>query len=86
MNRPAAIRIPRLPAAARKAGATQIARCSDRVFSVGFKIDGEVESENLGRAGHGPAVAIALVKALGDSFKVEWKGEQRFGIILTART
>lgn len=77
--------MPRLPAAARKAGATQIARCNTCTFTVGFAIDGDYTTENLSRPGRGQAVYDALVAWAGDDYAVEWKGEQRFGVILTAR-
>lgn len=75
-------RIPALPAAARKAGATQIARCDRRTFTVGFAIVGE----DLDAPGNGPAVEAAL-RAWGENagFDVSWRGSQKFGIILTAR-
>lgn len=75
------VRIPRLPAAARKAGATQIDRCSANVFVVGFKLHGD----DLSQPGHGAAVFAALQAWAGEAFTVEWKGEQRYGIIITAR-
>ena len=81
MTRAAAIKMPRLPAAARKAGATQIARCGYRTFAVGFMQTGD----DLDAPGRGQAVVDALRATLGDTFDIEWKGEQRYGVILTAR-
>jgi hypothetical protein len=69
------IRIPRLPAAARKAGATSIERCDPWTFVVGFVLEGT----DYSLPGKGPAVVAAL-RAAG--WEVEWKGEQRFGIIV----
>lgn len=69
------IRLPRLPAAARKAGATSIKRCSGRVFSVGYQIEGI----DLDAPGKGPAVVAAL-RAAG--WEVEWGGRQWCAIIV----
>jgi hypothetical protein len=64
-------RIPRLPAAARKAGATTIKRCSRAIFSVGF----ELEGSDFDAPGKGAAVRDALARTFGVA-AVEWGGRQ----------
>lgn len=73
---------PRLPAAARKAGATVIDRCSERTFRVSFKLT----DESFDAPGNGFAVLAALKSAdqLGE-WSFEWAGRQAAGIIMTAR-
>lgn len=73
-----------IPAAARRAGATNVARIGPHRFTVGFLLahndDGTLDASLPGK---GPAVVMALVKwAESRGFTVEWKGEQRFGIII----
>lgn len=76
---PASTRIPALPAAARKAGATSITRCSAHVFSVGFAWDGEDHDA----PGRGPAVVAALAARFGGA--VSWGGRQADAIVLDLR-
>ena len=73
------IRIPRLPAAARRAGATSVRRCSANVFSVGFALEGSDHAV----PGKGPAVCDALAAAFGSSATVTWGGRQADAIVLT---
>lgn len=82
---PASYRIPHLPAAARKAGATQIRRCSGNVFSVGYAlVRAEDGSLDLRAPGNGPAVVAALEKwAAKGGPRVEWAGDQSCAIVLT---
>jgi hypothetical protein len=75
-----ATRIPRLPVAARKAGATCIRRCSGGVFSVGFELDHSVNNDAPGK---GFAVRDALADAFGPDATVTWGGRQVDGIIIT---
>lgn len=73
------VRIPRLPAAARKAGAVSIRRCSANVFSVGYALEGD----DFAAPGKGAAVRDALAAAFGASAEIAWDGEQRHAIVLT---
>ena len=73
-------RIPRLPAAARKAGATCIRRCSANVFSVGFELDYSLTNDAPGK---GTAVRDALASAFGPDATVTWGGRQADGIVIT---
>ena len=73
------IRIPRLPAAARRAGATSVRRCSANVFSIGFALVGSDHAV----PGKGPAVCDALADAFGPNATVTWGGRQADAIILT---
>lgn len=75
MSRTDSVRLPRLPSAARKAGATSIKRCQGSTFAVGFALEGS----DYSAPGKGPAVVAALQAA---GWTVEWKGEQRYGIIV----
>ena len=71
--------MPRLPAAARRAGATKVARTGPHTFNVSFKI-----SENIFdylNEGHGPAVVRALAAKYGDA-AVRWQGSQTYAINL----
>lgn len=71
--------LPRLPHAARKAGATEIRRAGERRFLVSFRLtDG-----GLSEAGHGSAVLDALNVAWRDSYyKATWSGMQSQAIVV----
>lgn len=74
------VRMPRLPKAARDAGATKIVRCGKTTFSVGYTLaDGDLD-----QPGNGTAVVAALRTWAGNDFQVEWDGRQGSGIILVA--
>ncbi len=82
-------RVPHLPASVRKAGATKIARCVGDTFAIGFALTPDPGSDEtpeqydarLSLPGSGPAVVAAIRAWLPDA-EVEWKGEQRYGIIV----
>ena len=67
-------------AAARKAGATCIRRCSANVFSVGFELDYSLTNDAPGK---GTAVRDALASAFGSDATVTWGGRQADGIVIT---
>lgn len=71
---------PTLPAAARKAGATEIHRAGERTFHVGFKLtDG-----GLSEPGRGPAVLAALQQWSKDrAYAVSWAGQQCNPVVVT---
>ena len=63
------IRIPRLPAAARRAGATSVRRCSANVFSVGFALDGlHLGNRGLQLLGRSQGVLVAERQTLGAEY------------------
>ena len=67
--------IPSIPAAARKAGATKFARCSERSFNLSFKITDGGYSD----PGNGQAVVDAIKTAMPDAV-VTWSGAQASAI------
>jgi hypothetical protein len=73
------IRIPRLPTAARKAGATSIRRTSGNVFSIGYAFVGDDHRA----PGNGPTVCEALQDTFGPHATVTWDGAQSSAIVLT---
>jgi len=62
--------IPRIPAAARKAGATKFARCSERSFNLSFKTDGPFSDPGNGQA------VVDAIKAAMPNAAVTWSGAQ----------
>ena len=80
--------LPHIPAAARKAGATSIRRCSAHVFAVGYTTRGVMCAKfatrcDLSAPGHGPAVVAALTPwAEARGATVEWSGQQQNAIFL----
>jgi len=80
-SRPAAIKLPRLPAAARRAGATTIQRCnSGNTFAVGFALVGT----DISAPGNGEAVVAALRAWAKGDFEVSWTGRQADAICIKA--
>lgn len=73
------IKLPRLPAAARNAGATTIIRCSARSFAVGFKL----REHDYDAPGHGAAVVNALRAWAPEGCTVTWGGRQADAIVLS---
>ena len=67
--------IPRIPSAARKAGATKFARCSDRSFNLSFKLTDGAYSD----PGNGQAVVNAIKAAMPNAV-VTWSGAQASAI------
>ena len=73
------IKLPRLPASARNAGATTITRCSARSFAVGFKL----REHDFDAPGHGTAVVNALRAWAPEGCTVTWGGRQADAIVLS---
>ena len=81
ISRTAAIKLPRLPAAARRAGAVTIQRCiSGNTFAVGFALAGTDTSA----PGNGEAVVAALRTWAKGDFEVSWTGRQADAILVKA--
>lgn len=75
----AARRIPAVPAAARRLGATKFTRCVGRdYFALGFKLVGDDTSA----PGNGQAIVNALRLHWGDDAEVSWNGRQSGAIIV----
>mgnify|MGYP000196264632 CR=1 FL=1 len=73
-------KIPRIPAAAKRAGATEFKRLGPDKFALSFNWDADVIDPN--HPGCGQDVVDALRKTWKDCAKIDWTGRQLDAIIV----